>query len=99
MAAGRGGGHGILVEQLFDDDAGAFGSQLRRDRQQCLGTPANVIGLPQGLDRGGHERQAHRPRESGLPGPHPPAATATSVELGEDLDAGLRTALRKRGSS
>lgn len=26
----------------------------------------------------------------------PPAATATSAELGVDLDAGLRTALRKR---
>jgi ribonuclease P protein component len=29
----------------------------------------------------------------------PPAATATSAELGEDLDAGLRVALRKRGPS
>ena len=29
----------------------------------------------------------------------PPAATATSAELGADLDAGLRTALRKRGTS
>ena len=29
----------------------------------------------------------------------PPAATSTSAELGEDLDAGLRTALRKRGPS
>jgi ribonuclease P protein component len=27
----------------------------------------------------------------------PPAATATSAELGEDLDAGLRSALRKSG--
>ena len=29
----------------------------------------------------------------------PPAATATSAELGDDLDAGLRSALRKLGSS
>ena len=29
----------------------------------------------------------------------PPAASSTSAELGEDLDAGLRTALRKRGPS
>jgi ribonuclease P protein component len=29
----------------------------------------------------------------------PPAASATSAELGEDLDAGLRSALRKRGPS
>lgn len=29
----------------------------------------------------------------------PPAAASTSAELGEDLDAGLRTALRKRGPS
>ncbi len=29
----------------------------------------------------------------------PPAAAATSAELGADLDAGLRTALRRRGSS
>jgi len=29
----------------------------------------------------------------------PPAATATSGELGDDLDAGLRSALRKRDSS
>jgi len=29
----------------------------------------------------------------------PPAAASTSPELGEDLDAGLRTALRKRGPS
>ena len=28
----------------------------------------------------------------------PPAATASSVELAEDLDAGLRTALRKLGT-
>jgi ribonuclease P protein component len=27
----------------------------------------------------------------------PPAAAATSAELGEDLDAGLRSALRKTG--
>jgi ribonuclease P protein component len=27
----------------------------------------------------------------------PPAASSTSAELGDDLDAGLRTALRKRG--
>jgi ribonuclease P protein component len=27
----------------------------------------------------------------------PPAAAATSAELGEDLDAGLRSALRKSG--
>ena len=29
----------------------------------------------------------------------PAAATATSAELAADLDAGLRTALRKRGTS
>jgi ribonuclease P protein component len=29
----------------------------------------------------------------------PRAASATSLELGEDLDAGLRSALRKRGPS
>ena len=29
----------------------------------------------------------------------PSAATATSAALGDDLDAGLRSALRKRGSS
>jgi ribonuclease P protein component len=29
----------------------------------------------------------------------PPAAASTSAELGEDLDAGLRVALRKRGPS
>jgi ribonuclease P protein component len=29
----------------------------------------------------------------------PPAAASTSAELAEDLDAGLRTALRKRGPS
>ncbi len=28
----------------------------------------------------------------------PPAASSTSAELGEDLDAGLRVALRKRGT-
>ena len=27
----------------------------------------------------------------------PPAATSTSAELGADLDAGLRAAMRKRG--
>jgi ribonuclease P protein component len=29
----------------------------------------------------------------------PPAASSTSAELGDDLDAGLRTALRKQGPS
>jgi ribonuclease P protein component len=29
----------------------------------------------------------------------PPSASSTSAELGEDLDAGLRAALRKRGPS
>jgi len=51
-------------------------------------------------------RHLVRDRLAGLPAESllvvralPPAASATSAELGEDLDAGLRSALRKRGPS
>ena len=51
-------------------------------------------------------RHLVRDRLSGLPEDSllvvralPPAASATSAELGEDLDAGLRSTLRKRGPS
>jgi ribonuclease P protein component len=51
-------------------------------------------------------RHLVRDRLAGLPADSllviralPHAASATSAELGEDLDAGLRSALRKRGPS
>lgn len=70
MAAGRRRRQGILVEQLLNDDAGALRPYLWRYRQQCLGAPADVIGLPQRLGRSRDERQAHCPGKASFTGPH-----------------------------